>query len=92
MQIDFSPKCHKQLQQIKKRNPRLFLRITRQLHTFQKNPQHPSLRLHKLSGTLDELWSISITYSIRIVFYYRQKNNQQSAVFIAVGTHQQVYN
>lgn len=33
--------------------------IQRKIILFQNNPRHPSLRLHKLSGELDGIWSIS---------------------------------
>ncbi|PIZ63038.1 type II toxin-antitoxin system mRNA interferase toxin, RelE/StbE family, partial [Candidatus Roizmanbacteria bacterium CG_4_10_14_0_2_um_filter_39_13] len=29
------------------------------------------MRLHKLSGKLEDTWSISITRAVRMVFYYR---------------------
>lgn len=35
---------------------------------FKTNPFHPSLRLHKLKGKLNELWSISIDLKYRIIF------------------------
>lgn len=35
---------------------------------FKINPFHPSLRLHKLKGKLNELWSISIDLKYRIIF------------------------
>lgn len=35
---------------------------------FRSNAFHPSLRLHKLSGSLQELWSISLDRKYRIIF------------------------
>ncbi len=51
---------------------------------FQKNPLHPSLRLHPLKGKLHGLWSISVTKGIRIVFE-RMENGE--VVFLSIGKH-----
>ena len=51
---------------------------------FVQNPFHPSLRLHKLSGRMDGLWSISITMRYRIVFRVYEGGD---VLFISIGTH-----
>ncbi len=51
---------------------------------FQKNAFHPSLRLHKLSGKLDGLWSISISKRYRAIF---QTLPDGKVLMISVGTH-----
>ena len=38
------------------------------LEKFQENPFDPSLKTHKLSGKLKELWSFSIEYNQRVIF------------------------
>jgi len=45
------------------------------LKLLELNPQHPSLRLHKLSGRLEGIHSISIniTYRIMIDFIVKEK-------------------
>lgn len=51
---------------------------------FRKNPFHPSLRLHKLKGKLDGLWSISIDMKYRIIF----KSMPDGVIlFISIGLH-----
>jgi len=91
MNVDFSPGCQKKLESIKHKDTVLFKLISKQLLCFQQQPNHPSLRLHKLKGNLDETWSISVNKSIRMIFYYRQVTGERRAVFIAVGTHKEVY-
>ncbi len=49
--IEFSQDCKQKLEKVKRKNPRLFKKIRKQLVFFQKNPNYPSLRLHKLSGS-----------------------------------------
>jgi hypothetical protein len=58
MNIDFSPLCKKKLASLKTKNIVLFNKTTKQLKLFQLQPDHPSLRLHKLSGILQDTWSI----------------------------------
>lgn len=56
---------------------------------FIKNPYDPSLKTHKLSGKLKDLWSFSIEYDLRVAFYFVDNNSK--AVFVAIGTHDEVY-
>lgn len=55
--------------------------------TFLKNPFDDQLRTHKLSGKLEELWSFTIEYDLRVVFYFLE----DKAVFIDIGKHEEVY-
>jgi len=87
MRIEFSPLALKELAKIKKRDKKLFQRIEKQLVLFRNDPTHPSLRLHKLSGDLEYLRSISITRSIRMVYIL----TEQTAYFTDIGTHDEVY-
>lgn len=87
MTIRFSDKVIKKLEKIERKDKKLTLRIEKQIALFAKNPKHPSLRLHKLTGELQNLRSISITKSVRMV--YLQK--QDEAHFTDIGTHDEVY-
>lgn len=55
---------------------------------FKNNPFDPKLRTHKLSGTLKDLWSFSVEYDLRVIFYFA---NAERAVFVDIGTHKEVY-
>jgi addiction module RelE/StbE family toxin len=63
-------------------------RFWRKLEVFQKTPFDPTLRTHKLSGRLKDLWSFTVEYDLRIVFYFA---DEDKAVFIDLGTHDEVY-
>ncbi len=91
MKIDFSPNCQKKLAVLKRKDASLFKLVSKQLLCFQQQPNHPSLRLHKLKEDLNDTWSISITHSVRMVFYYREVEGERGVVFIAIGTHKEVY-
>lgn len=88
MKAKFSPFVQKAVTQIYKRDKKLAEKIYRQILLFESNSKHPSLRLHKLSGTLDNMWSLSITTSIRMVYRLVGK---ETAYFVDIGTHDQVY-
>jgi mRNA-degrading endonuclease YafQ of YafQ-DinJ toxin-antitoxin module len=60
------------------------------INIFITDPYHTQLKTHKLSGKLKELWSFSIEYDIRVVFYFT-KDKPPKAVFIDIGAHDEVY-
>jgi addiction module RelE/StbE family toxin len=88
MKAKLSPFVQKEIAKIYKKDKKLAVKIQSQILLFEKNSKHPSLRLHKLSGKLDNLWSISITMSIRIVY---RIIDHETAYFIDIGTHDEVY-
>lgn len=88
MKAKFSPFVQKTIFQIHKKDRKLAEKIQKQIILFESNPEHPSLRLHKLSGALDHMWSLSITMSIRMVYKLMSK---ETAYFVDIGTHDEVY-
>ncbi len=38
------------------------------MEIFTSDPFDPRLRTHKLSGKLNELWSFSLAYDLRVIF------------------------
>lgn len=72
-----------------KKHPELLSQYEKTLKLLELNPFHPSLRLHKLSGKLSELYSVSIniTYRISIDFIIDDK----MIIPINVGKHDVVY-
>lgn len=87
MNIRLDSKLKKELKKIRENNPKLTKRIEKQLALFTTNPQYPSLRVHKLSGELENIWSISISKGIRMT--YLQSGDE--AYFFDIGTHDEVY-
>jgi len=86
MDFRIPPDLDNKLKKIKKSDKQLILKIQRQLELFQLNHRHPSLRLHKLTGNLQNIWSISIDRNIRMLFIH-----DNEAYFFDIGTHDQVY-
>ena len=60
------------------------------VETFANDPFNSKLKTHKLSGKLKDLWSFSVEKNVRVVFYFT-KDNPPKAVFVDIGTHDQVY-
>ena len=72
-----------------KKYPELTGQYEKALKLLEINPQHPSLRFHKLKGKLNELHSVSINVSYRITleFYF----NDKEIILVNVGHHDEVY-
>ena len=67
------------------KNTNYKIKVKKSLYLLQSNPNHPSLRLHKLSGTNN--YSVSVDMSIRII------NNIDSddIYLLRIDPHQLVY-
>jgi len=72
-----------------KKHPELISQYEKTLKILEIDPQHPSLRLHRLKGKLKDLHSISINISYRITleFYFKDKE----IILVNVGRHDEVY-
>lgn len=75
------------IKQAKKLNPELRKKLQEKIETFYSNPLDPILRNHALKGKYKEYRSIDITGDVRAL--YLQQDNE--AIFDAVGTHSQLY-
>lgn len=71
-----------------KENKNLENKFKMGLEIFINNPFDSRLKTHKLSGKLKDLWSFTIEYDQRVIFYFTEDDK---AVFIDIGNHNQVY-
>ncbi len=85
MQLRLTQSFEREFSSITKGNVALKKKVIKQLDILIKNPDYPSLRLHKLSG--EEYWSVSVNKSIRILLLF--KKNIVYAYHI--GKHEDVY-
>jgi len=60
------------------------------LELFLNDPFDSRLKTHKLSGKLKDLWSFSLEYDLRVVFFFT-KDKPKKAIFVDIGTHNEVY-
>ena len=86
--ISFSSSFKRSFKKLFKNKPKLEKVFWSKTNTFIKNPYHPSLKTHKLTGELKHLWSFSVEYDCRVIFYFEEENK---IVFTAIGNHDAVY-
>lgn len=87
MTIKYSSGFLKKFKKITQSNVSLREQIANKLETFQLNQKYPSLRLHKVSASVGEAWSISIDRKIRVLFVYRE----YGILLVDIGGHDEVY-
>ncbi len=69
--------------------PKLIGQYTKTLKLLEMNPRHPSLRLHKLKGNFEDIYSVSINIAYRITLELKISGNK--IVLIDVGPHDYIY-
>lgn len=79
----------KRAERFVKKHPELISQYEKTLKLLEINPYHPSLRLHKLTGKLSELYSVSINISYRISIYFLLEENK--IIPVDVGSHDEIY-
>jgi len=79
----------KKLKKFIKKHPEVLDRYIKVVEILERDPYHPSLRLHKLKGNLHQYYSISITMQYRVVIDFIIKDNE--IMPIDIGTHDEVY-
>ncbi len=85
----FTGQYEKRAARFLKRHPDLEMQYRKTLQLLELNPQHPSLRLHSLSGKLKALHSVSINLSFRITLELLIQDEQ--IIPVNVGDHDSVY-
>ena len=79
----------KRLKKFKRNHPDLRSQYKKTLQTLTGNPYHPSLRLHKLKGKLQDYYSVSINLQYRIMLDFIIKDGK--IILIDIGKHDQMY-
>ena len=88
VQVAFSSAFEKAFKKLVKKDRALAETFWSKVDRFLADPFDPTLRTHKLTGQLRDLWSFSVTYEIRVIFYFADGEN---AVFTDLGGHDSVY-
>jgi len=79
----------KKLKKFLKKHPQTFPKYEKTIFFLETNPYHPSLRLHKLQGSLSEYHSISIDMDYRIIIDFIIVDDE--IILIDIGSHDEVY-
>jgi addiction module RelE/StbE family toxin len=93
MDLIWSQGFKRSFKKLIKKNPQLKPRIFDVLQKLAEDPFTPSLKSHKLSGNLEELWSCSVVYDCRIIFSFSEDRESLEVIIllIDIGSHDQVY-
>ena len=86
-----SPAFGRDLRSWLKSHPGTAASIEATLEQLSADAAHPSLRTHKLRGSLGGCWACSAGYDLRIVFEHTQHEGAEAILLLALGTHDQVY-
>jgi len=85
----FTDQYEKRARRFLKRHPDLERQYLKTLQLLEANPFHPSLRMHKLSGRLAGLHSVSMNLSYRITIEFLLC--EKEIVPVDIGDHEAVY-
>ncbi|MFB0946133.1 MAG: proteic killer suppression protein [Spirosomataceae bacterium] len=77
------------LKKFKKQHPEMKEQYLKALSLLEIDPYHPSLRLHKLKGNLQEYYSVSINMQYRIMIAFIIQDDQ--VILIDIGNHDYLY-
>ena len=88
-QLMFTDQYNRRSAKFLKRHPDVETQYVKTLELLELNPHHPSLRLHRLSGKLEGLQSISINLKYRITIEIII--TERDIVLINVGDHDAVH-
>ncbi|MBN2858138.1 MAG: plasmid stabilization protein [Candidatus Delongbacteria bacterium] len=89
IEIIHSDSYKKRVKKFIKKHPDLVVQYEKTLELLEINPYHPSLRLHKLAGKLNELHAVSINTAFRISLIFLIQHDK--IIPVDIGTHEEVY-
>jgi mRNA-degrading endonuclease YafQ of YafQ-DinJ toxin-antitoxin module len=87
--IIYTPGYNRRAARFLKKHPDLLPQYEKALKLLEINPFHPSLRMHRLKGALNELHSVSINISYRITMELILDDRQ--IIPLDIGGHDDVY-
>lgn len=87
-EVAFSSSFRRAFKKYIRKNKTLERTFWGKTNAFIHDPFQKSLGAHKLTGELKNLWSFSVAYDCRVIFYFETPSK---VVFIDIGTHDEVY-
>ena len=84
----YTPGYNKRAARFIRKHPELIPQYEKTLKLLEIDPFHPSLRLHRLKGSLSDLHSVSINISYRITLELVIQGHE--IIPIDVGSHDEV--
>ncbi len=93
MKVVWSNAFKRSFKKLVKKNPQLQEKIIQVLKALANNPFTPSLKSHKLTGNLANLWACWVTYDCRVIFEFSEEEESAEAIIflVDIGSHDEVY-
>lgn len=89
MKVEYTPKFKRRFKKKIKKFPTLQDSFGIAFEKFIANPYDPTLETHKLSGNMKKFWAFTVEHDCRVVFSFQDED--QTAVFVDFGSHDEVY-
>jgi addiction module RelE/StbE family toxin len=88
-EVIFTDQFNRKVLKFLKSHPELTGKYKKIVLQLRVNPFHPSLRLHKLQGNLQEFYSVSINMKYRILLDFIIQNDQ--IILLDIGGQDYLY-
>ena len=88
-EIKFADGYEKRAIKFLKKHKDIYPQYEKTIELLQHNPQHPSLRLHKLQGKMTSFSSVSINMKYRVIIDFIIVD--EVIILIDIGSHDDVY-
>ncbi len=88
-EIKFADGYEKRAIKFLKKHKDIYPQYEKTIELLQYDPQHPSLRLHKLKGKMSEFSSVSINMKYRIILDFMIVDDV--IILVDIGSHDDVY-
>ena len=89
IRIEVSDSYSKKAIKFFKKHKDIYPQYKKSLELLENNPMHPSLRVHKLQGRMNQFSSLSINMKYRIVIDFIIVDDV--IILIDIGSHDDVY-
>lgn len=88
-QLIFTPSYEKRLRRFLKKQPQIKNQYAKAMQILEIDPRHPSLRIHKLQGRFQDLYSVSVNMSTKISIEFMLEDKQ--IIPVDIGKHDDIY-
>ena len=88
-EIKFDDSYEKKAIKFFKKHKNIYPQYEKTIELLEYNPQHPSLRLHKLQGKMCHLSSVSINMKYRVIIDFIMIDDV--IILVDIGSHDEVY-
>lgn len=89
IEIKYADSYEKKAIKFFKKHKDIYPQYKKTIELLQHNPQHPSLRTHKLQGKMSRFSSVSINMKYRVVIDFIIVDD--TIILVDIGSHSDVY-